>query len=79
MAGATTGETFYFHVEDEVLQRFAVGWGSFEYVREREAGASDAKRAFQEAGIATRGHLILVEAGRLQEALDAVEAFVGGQ
>jgi len=38
-------ELFYFHPEDEVFQRHAAGYGSFEYTRPVEDGQSDSKRA----------------------------------
>ncbi|KAB8364843.1 hypothetical protein FH972_024706 [Carpinus fangiana] len=73
-----TGETFYFHPEDEVLHRFAAGYGDFAYRKEAAEGASDAKRAFYEAGVKPMGHMILLEAGKFQEAVEAVKTYLGG-
>lgn len=76
--GAPAQETFYFHAEDEVFSKFALGTGGFEYTKVGDPGASDARRAFQEAGIKPQGQLILIEGGRFQEAVGAVEAYVSG-
>ncbi|KAK3714973.1 Mss4p nuclear export [Vermiconidia calcicola] len=76
VSGAT--ETFYFHPEDEVLQKHAVGSCSFEYSKQGEEGASDAKRAFQEMGIKPQGHLILIGAGKFEGAVKAVHEYLGG-
>jgi protein BCP1 len=73
------GETFYFHPEDEVLQKHAVGIGSFEYDTPVDEGASDSKRAFQELGVKPRGHMVLIEAGRFEGAVEAVRGFLSGQ
>lgn len=70
--------TFYFHPEDEALQRFGMGFGDFEHDRVAEEGASDAKRAFQEAGIRPMGHLILVEAKRFNDAVKGVGEYLSG-
>lgn len=77
--GAATpagGETFYFHAEDEVLQRHAVGYGDYEYSKPWDQGASDSKRAFQEAGVRPLGHMVLIEAGRFEAAVKAVEQYI---
>ncbi|KAF2129346.1 hypothetical protein P153DRAFT_291568 [Dothidotthia symphoricarpi CBS 119687] len=71
-------EVFYFHPEDETLQRFALGTGSFEYETPVDEGASDSRRAFQEMGVKAKGHLVLVEAGRFAEAVEGVKTFLGG-
>ncbi|KAI4252566.1 MAG: hypothetical protein LQ352_004228 [Teloschistes flavicans] len=60
---------YYFHPEDEVLQRHATLYGSFEYVKQALEGASDAKSTFHDFGIKTRGHLILIEAARFEAAV----------
>lgn len=69
----TLSETFYFHPEDEVLQRHALASGSFEYLK--EVGGSDAKRAFQELGIKPEGHIILIEAAKFEGAVKAVQEY----
>jgi protein BCP1 len=73
------GETFYFHPEDEVLHKFAVGYGSFEYDTPVDEGASDSKRAFQELGVRPKGHLVLVEADKFEGAVEGVKKFLNGQ
>ncbi|KAG5922138.1 Mss4p nuclear export [Claviceps africana] len=63
--------TFHFHMEDEVLHKYALAHGSFSYTKENES-VSDSKRAFQEAGIKPTGHMILIEAGKFREAVKAM-------
>lgn len=75
---AGDGEVFYFHPEDEKLHEFAEGWGCFEYETPVDEGASDAKRAFQELGVRPMGHLVLIEKGRFEAAVEGVKAFLGG-
>ena len=76
---AISSETFYFHPEDEILQKYALGFGNYEYTKGGEEGASDAKRAFQEAGVRPMGHMILIEAARFEEAVAAVERYLSPQ
>ncbi|CAO2655035.1 Nn.00g117680.m01.CDS01 [Neocucurbitaria sp. VM-36] len=71
-------ETFYFHPEDEVLHQHAVGYTSFEYDTPVDEGASDSKRAFQELGVKPQGHLVLIEAGKFEGAVEAVKTFLNG-
>ncbi|KAF1972149.1 hypothetical protein BU23DRAFT_590257 [Bimuria novae-zelandiae CBS 107.79] len=71
-------ETFYFHPEDEVLHRFALGWGNYEFESPVDEGASDAKRAFQELGVKPMGHLVLIEAEKFAGAVSAIESFMSG-
>lgn len=78
---AATGgdkEIFYFHPEDEVLQKHALAHGSFEFESPVDEGATDSKRAFQELGVKPMGHLTLIEANRFAGAVAAVESFLGG-
>ncbi|KAG5982887.1 Mss4p nuclear export [Claviceps pusilla] len=63
--------TFYFHMEDEVLHKHALAYGSFAYTKENES-VSDSKRAFQEVGIKPTGHIILIEASRFKDAVKAI-------
>ncbi|CAA9961956.1 Mss4p nuclear export [Pyrenophora teres f. teres] len=72
-------ETFYFHPEDEVLHKHAVGYTSFEYDTPVDEGASDSKRAFQELGVRPKGHMVLIEAERFAGAVEAVKGFLSGQ
>lgn len=71
------GEVFCFHPEDEKLHEFASSYGSFEYTKVGDEGATDAKRAFQEAGIRPQGHVILIEAVKFEAAVKALGEFVG--
>jgi protein BCP1 len=72
-------ETFYFHPEDEVLHKHAMGHASFEYDTPVDEGASDAKRAFQELGVKPKGHMVLIEAGKFEGAVEGVKTFLSGQ
>lgn len=67
--------TYHFHPEDEILQKYAVAHGSFRYTKEDDAVA-DSKRAFQELGIKTFGHMILIEASKFKEAVKAVSDYI---
>src|SRR6202000_936581 len=58
-------ETFYFHPEDEVLQKHALGWANFDYTKQGDEGSSDSKRAFQEVGVKPSGHIILIEGDKM--------------
>ena len=66
---------FYFHPEDEILQRHASLYGGFDYVKQEAEGQSDSKRAFQDLGIKPQGHLILIEAARFESAVVAMEEY----
>lgn len=63
--------TYYFHPEDEVLQKHAAAYGSFKYTKEQDVVA-DSKRAFQEMGIQAFGHMILIEASKFEGAVKAI-------
>lgn len=71
-------EVFYFHPEDEVLHKHALAHATYEYTKQGDEGASDAKRAFQDAGIKPMGHLILIEASKFADAVKAVGEYLGG-
>ncbi|TLS27814.1 hypothetical protein PpBr36_01227 [Pyricularia pennisetigena] len=62
---------FYFHPEDEILQKHALAYGGYPYTKSDESVA-DSKRAFQEMGVKTQGHMILIEAGKFQGAVKAI-------
>jgi protein BCP1 len=66
-------EIFYFHPEDEILQKYAVVAGSFEY--QNEVGGPDAKRAFQELGIKPEGHVVLMEAAKFEAAVKGLQDY----
>ncbi|KAI9713408.1 MAG: Mss4p nuclear export [Bogoriella megaspora] len=74
-AGSSGDGNFYFHPEDEILQRFALGSGNFEFTKQGDGGA-DSKRAFQELGIEPRGHLILVAGEKFEEAVEAIGKYL---
>lgn len=59
-ATKSSKEIFYFHPEDEIVQRKAEAWASFRYVKEQDERVADSKRAFQDFGIMPQGHMILV-------------------
>ncbi|CAM1511277.1 Fc.00g087900.m01.CDS01 [Cosmosporella sp. VM-42] len=69
---------YYFHAEDEVLQKHATAYGSFNYTKEDEVVA-DSKRAFQEMGVKAQGHMILIEASKFQGAIKAINDYLSGQ
>ena len=69
------GDVFYFHPEDEVLQKHSEIYGGFDY--SKEASQSDSKRAFQELGIKPQGHLMLIEAAKFGIAVKAVQDYFG--
>jgi len=73
---AGKGETQYFHPEDEIFKKFAVGEVGWEYVKDEGEGAADRKRAFQEKGIRPRGGMVLIERGRMEEAVKAVKEYL---
>jgi len=68
--------TFYFHPEDEVLHKYAIGSGNFDYTIQGDPEAADSKRAFQEMGVAPQGHMILLELSKFEEAVKAVSDFL---
>ncbi|EMC91555.1 hypothetical protein BAUCODRAFT_297383 [Baudoinia panamericana UAMH 10762] len=77
-ASATSAaETFYFHPEDEALQKHALAHCSFDYAKQGDEGASDSKRAFQDLGVRPQGHLILMDAMKFRDAVKAVESYLG--
>lgn len=66
---------FYFHPEDEILQRHASFYGGFEYLNQQGEGQSDAKRTFQELGIRPQGHMMLIKAEDFEPAVKAMEQY----
>ncbi|MCJ1351189.1 MAG: Mss4p nuclear export [Icmadophila ericetorum] len=69
-------EIFYFHAEDDVLQRHSIAYGGFSYTKEEGDGQADAKRAFQDLGIKPQGHMMLLDASEFERAVQAVENFM---
>lgn len=72
---AVTDTTWYFHPEDEVLQRHALAHGSYSFTKHDESVA-DSKRAFQEMGIRPQGHMVLIEAARFAGAVEAISEYL---
>ena len=70
-------ELFYFHPEDEVLQKHAVAFGGFVYVKDNPDSESDSKTVTQELGISPKGHMILIEAGKFEGAITEMRSFFG--
>lgn len=73
--GKQDATLYYFHPEDEVLQKHAVAYGSYDFTKIGEAIA-DSKRAFQEMGVMPRGHMILIEASKFADAAKAVNEYL---
>ncbi|KAL8833175.1 MAG: hypothetical protein Q9170_004432 [Blastenia crenularia] len=72
--GIDEGKTmYYFHPEDEVLERHAKHFGSFDYIKQAAEGESDSKSTFHDFGIKQRGHLILIEAAKFEAAVKEME------
>jgi protein BCP1 len=78
-AGKGIRETFFFHPEDEVLQRHALAYGSYEYTKDEGEGIADSKRAFQEMGIKPQGSMILIEASKFEDAVKAIGEYLNPQ
>lgn len=74
--GAETAQRFFFHPEDEVLERHALCSGAFEYTHKHDEGHSDSKRAFQELGIETNGSLMLFEGTKFESAVKAITEYL---
>jgi protein BCP1 len=69
-------DLFYFHPEDEVLERHSLCYGSYNYSKPQADGHSDSKRAFQELGIKPQGHMMLMEAANLEAAVKHISSFL---
>ncbi|KAI1491668.1 p21-C-terminal region-binding protein-domain-containing protein [Biscogniauxia mediterranea] len=73
--GKQDATMFYFHPEDEVLQKHAAAYGSYPLTKINEA-ISDSKRAFQEMGIMPMGSMILIEASKFADAAKAISEYL---
>ncbi|KAL8910499.1 MAG: hypothetical protein Q9171_004195 [Xanthocarpia ochracea] len=62
---------YYFHPEDEVLHRYAMLHGNFDYKTPVPEG--DSRNAFQDFGVTPHGHLILLDATALKTAVQALK------
>jgi protein BCP1 len=71
-----SNDTFYFHPEDEIFQRYSAGFGNFDYTSQRDEGQADSKRAFWDVGIMPQGHLMLFEKAQLEQAVPIVKEFL---
>lgn len=78
-AAKASRETFYFHPEDEVLQRHALAYGTYEYTKDEGDGMADSKRAFQELGVKPQGSMILIEACKFEGAFKAISEYLSPQ
>lgn len=72
-------QQFFFHPEDEVLQRHAMCTAPIEYTHQQDDGHSDSKRAFQEVGIRTNGSLTLIDGSKFEAAVKAVTEYLNPQ
>ncbi|KAJ2972476.1 hypothetical protein NUW58_g9178 [Xylaria curta] len=73
--GKQDATLYYFHPEDEVLQKHAMAYGSYPFTKIDEAVA-DSKRAFQEMGVMPMGSMILIEASKFATAIKAVGEYL---
>ncbi|KAI2623712.1 p21-C-terminal region-binding protein-domain-containing protein [Xylaria nigripes] len=73
--GKQDATMFHFHPEDEVLQRHAVAFGSYQLTKIDETIA-DSKRAFQEMGVLPMGSMILIEASKFAGAVKAIGEYI---
>jgi len=69
-------ETFYFHPEDELMERHSICHGHFPYTKQEHEGHADSKRAFQELGIRPQGSMILIEGKAFEGAVKAVSEYL---
>ncbi|KAJ5356099.1 BCP1 family [Penicillium concentricum] len=74
--GGEQAERFFFHPEDEVVERHALCAGSIDYTHKADEGHADSKRAFQELGIRTKGSLILIEAAKFEPMVKALTQYM---
>ena len=74
--GAANSETMYFHPEDEVLHKHAIGYCDFDYSRENVINSTDARRAFSDRGIKPKGHLIFVDGDKFNDAVGAIAEYM---
>ncbi|KAI1081658.1 p21-C-terminal region-binding protein-domain-containing protein [Whalleya microplaca] len=73
--GKQDATLFYFHPEDEVLQKYAAAYGNYAFTKIDEAIA-DSKRAFHEMGVMPRGSMILIEASKFADAAKAISDYL---
>ncbi|KAI0538452.1 putative actin cytoskeleton organization and vesicular protein [Xylaria digitata] len=73
--GKQDAALYYFHPEDEVLQKYATAYGSYPFTKTDDAVA-DSKRAFQEMGVMPMGSMILIEASKFADAVKGVGEYL---
>ncbi|KAI1170355.1 putative actin cytoskeleton organization and vesicular protein [Nemania sp. FL0916] len=73
--GKQDATLYYFHPEDEVLQKHAIAHGSYPFTKIDDAVA-DSKRAFQEMGVMPMGSMILIEASKFAGAVAAIGEYL---
>ncbi|EPS32424.1 Protein bcp1 [Penicillium oxalicum] len=71
-----SAQRFFFHPEDEILERNAICAGGVEYTHKKDEGHSDSKRAFQDLGIQTNGSLILIDGAKFETTVKALIEYV---
>ena len=69
-------ETFYFHPEDEILHKHALAHANYSFAVETFDGNADSRRAFQEMGIKPQGHMVLIEAAKFEDAVEAIGEYL---
>ncbi|KAI0415478.1 putative actin cytoskeleton organization and vesicular protein [Xylaria grammica] len=73
--GRQDATLYYFHPEDEVLQKYATAYGSYPFTKIDDAVA-DSRRAFQEMGVMPMGSMTLIEASKFADAVKAVGEYL---
>ena len=71
--GTAKPEVFNFHPEDTIIQKSALAFGDFPYIKEGADSEADSKRAFQDLGIKPQGHMILLEASKYEAMVKSLE------
>ncbi len=66
---------FYFHAEDEILQKHAAAYGTYRFTKDDDAVA-DSKRAFQDMGVQSQGSMILIDAVKFEGAVKAINDYL---
>ncbi|KAJ8103106.1 p21-C-terminal region-binding protein-domain-containing protein [Lipomyces tetrasporus] len=65
---ANRSETFYFHAEDEIIQRKSEHHMTYKF--SNEAQVADSRRTFQDYGISPQGQLLLISSNNFKEIID---------
>ncbi|KAK9369142.1 p21-C-terminal region-binding protein-domain-containing protein [Lipomyces kononenkoae] len=63
-------ETFYFHAEDEAIQRKSEHYMTYRFSRESQA--ADSRRTFQDYGISPQGQLMLISSSNFGHMIDEI-------